>query len=497
MAKKVKKVIVNNKKSEQLSESDKSFVQNMISNEVVSRTTLLNKLIDDRRDIDDECGYPKSINTDQYRLLYDREGIATRVVEIFPQESWSDDPMIIENEDISNTVFEEEWIRIERKKNLYSYMMKVDEISGIGRFGIILLGINDGKKLNEPVEGINEMGEKVGNSAYELIYLRAFDESVLKIVSCENNTTNPRYGKPTMYSVTFEESTASSKNGSASGTVKETGKEVMVHWTRCIHIADNRKSSEVYGVPRMQTLFNRLYDLRKIMGGSGEMFWKGGFPGYSFEMDPNAKVPTDDENTAITEQITSYANGLQRYLRLQGITVNSLQPQVADPKTHVEVQLEIISIAMGIPKRVFMGSEQAKLASEQDIENWNKRVKRRQNKYLSPYVVRPLIDRLITFGALPEIEDYQIVWPDLASPSEKDKSEVLKAKVEAFAKYVAGSVDMLIPPEVFFKMFVGLDEAEINEIKSQAKLLQRELEEEQEDLVSEDNTMEEEDNEDE
>jgi len=466
-----------------LSESDKNFVKNMVSNEVVSRSALLNKLIDPRRDIDDECGYPKSITTDMYRLLYDREGIATRVVQIFPEESWADDPRIIENEDTDNTEFEEAWAQVERDKNLNFYMMKADELSGIGRFGIILLGINDGKELNKPVEGINERGERTGNQNYELLYLRAFDESVLKIEACENDVTNPRYGKPIMYSVTFEENTASSKNGGDLGSVKSTGKEIKVHWTRCIHIADNRKSSEVYGIPRMQSLFNRLYDLRKIMGGSGEMFWKGGFPGYAFEMDPNAKSPTDEENTAITEQITSYANGLQRYLRLQGISVNSLNPQVAEPKAHVDVQLEIIAIAMGVPKRIFMGSEQAKLASEKDIENWNKRVKRRQNKYLSPYVVRPLIERLIAFGILPEVENYFIEWPDLATPSERDKAEVLKAQVEAFSKYVGGNVDMLIPPEVFFKMFMGLSEAEIKEIMDQAEERQKEFEEEQAELM--------------
>ena len=34
----------------------------------------------------------------------------------------------------------------------------------------------------------------------------------------------------------------------------------------------------------MQRSYNRLLDARKILGGSGEMFWRGGFPGYSFEV---------------------------------------------------------------------------------------------------------------------------------------------------------------------------------------------------------------------
>lgn len=279
-----------------------------------------------------------------------------------------------------------------------------------------------------------------------------------------------------MYSIAFE-------------TTSNT-KEENVHWTRVIHIADNRKSSEVYGVPRMQTLFNRLYDLRKITGGSAEMFWKGGFPGYAFEMDPQAKALTTAQMDDLRDQITDFANGLQRYLRLQGIKVNSLDVQMADPKAHVDIQLEIIAIAMSVPKRIFMGAEQAKLASTKDTESWNKRIKKRQHKYLTPYVVREVIDRLIAFGVLPEPEKYDVEWPDLNTPSDADKADVLKTLTEALAKYMAANVDQLIPPEIFLKKFMGMNEDEIKEIMDMVEERVKEFEEEQAEL----NKEEEEDN---
>jgi hypothetical protein len=117
-------------------------------------------------------------------------------------------------------------------------------------------------------------------------------------------------------------------------------------------------------------------------------------------------------------------------------------------------------------------------------------------KYLTPYVVRQLIDRLIAAGTLPEPKEYSVVWPDLAAPSDKDKAEVLKAYMEAFSKYVAGQVDMLIPPEVFFKMFVGLDADEIKEIISQAEERQEEFDEEQEELMGDEDEETQEDEED-
>lgn len=454
-----------------LSQGDKAQLFNVMANASLMRSTLLNKLIDPRRDIDDECGYPKELTTEQYKLMYDREAVATRVVSVYSEESWVVDPMVQENEEPEETDFEEAWRELEAERNLYSYMMKADELSGIGRFGIMLLGYDDGLSLDKPVTGLDDRGEPTGNAENELLFVRVFSEAEVTVKALEKDMRNPRYGKPTMYSVSFE--TVSKTRDANIGELKtKISQEQQVHWTRVIHVADNRKSSEVFGVPRMQTLFNRLYDIRKIAGGSGEMFWKGGFPGYAFEMDANARPLTTTQKETLTEEIAAYANGLQRYLTLQGIEAKSLNPQMGDPKDHVETQLELIAIGLGIPKRVFMGAEQAKLASSQDAISWNKRVSRRQNKYLSPYLIRPLIDRLVATGVLPEPEEYKVVWPDLDAPSDKDKAEVLRTEVEAFSKYVAGGVDALIPEEIFLKMFAGLTSEQVEEIK--AAVLQRE-----------------------
>ena len=472
--------------------ADKRAVREMIGNASIARATLLNKLIDPRRDIDQECGYPKELSTAQYKLMYDREGLATRVVSLMPEESWSSDPDIIETEDGEETEFEKAFSVLDLKIQIWSYLAKVDEISGIGRFGILLLGFDDGLDLNLPVEGVDERGEKTGKAAHKLLFLRAFDESVVSVKSVEQDRTNPRFSMPTVYSIKFENLAVSRSD--AGQTTMSTGQELQVHWSRIIHVADNRKTSEVYGIPRMQVVFNRLFDLRKIVGGSGEMFWKGGFPGYAFEMDANARKPTEDELTTLRQSIDDYSNGLQRYLNLQGVSTKSLTSQVADPKGHVDVQLELVAITMGVPKRVFMGSEQAKLASTQDAKSWNKRITRRQKKYITPYIIRPLIDRLVATGALPEPKEYDVVWNDLNALSEMEQAEILAKQIEAMAKYVTGGVDMLIPPEEFLTIFAGLPADQVKLIMDAALKRQEEQAAEEEERMAEEAAVIEEEN---
>jgi hypothetical protein len=50
-----------------------------------------------------------------------------------------------------------------------------------------------------------------------------------------------------------------------------------VYWSRILHVADNRKTSEIFGIPRLQVVYNNVIEVKKISGSSGEMFYKGAY----------------------------------------------------------------------------------------------------------------------------------------------------------------------------------------------------------------------------
>lgn len=420
----------------------------LMQSALLSRQALLEKLMGGKeKEINKECGYPSTISITEYKAQYDREGIAARVVDIYPTESWQEDPEVVEGMEGDETEFEKAWDKLVEQHNLYHYLALADELSGIGRFGILFLGINDGMQLDKPVAGVGLNGEPIGSPTWKLMYLRALDESCVKIKNVEKDQKNPRFGAPTLYQLTFK-----SEEGQADQVLD-------VHWHRCIHLADNRVNSEVYGRPRMQNVFNRLYDLRKVLGGSGEMFWKGGFPGLSFEVNPD-QTDVDFDEDSIKEQVQKYDRGLQRYLAIQGVQAKSLAVQVADPSKHVETALRAIAITIGCPFRIFLGSEQAQLASGQDVKSWNKRVKKRQHKYVGPFVIKPFVDRLLAMGILPAIgeEGYKVVWPDLGAPGDEEKADIGKKRTEALVSYVGSGLSTLIPPMEYFTLILGMED---------------------------------------
>jgi len=437
------------KKKEGLSRNEKMAITSMVvQNATTLRRRTIATLLNPGLDIDYECRYPTDITISDYKRMFTREGVAARVVSIYPEECWSLPPTIFEDEKTEETAFEKAWRDLQRERNVYHYLQRADILSGIGEFGLLLLGIDDGKALSKPVVGLNNKGKQVGKPKYKLLYLKPFDQSAITIDKKEDDLASPRYGLPVLYNIKFEN--PSKTNAS---------RDVKVHWTRVLHLADGRLSSDTLGTPRMKNVYNRLLDVRKITSGSGEMFWRGGYPGMNYEIDPEVASQWDTAaKESFQEEIKDYADGMQRYIALAGVKAKSMAPQIADPKGHVDVQVGQIALALGVPMRVFMGSEEGKLASGQDAKAWYKRVAKRRVEYVMPMIIRVFIDRMIIFGILPPPERYDATWPDLEAPSDLDKAKVALSKTEAFVKYVVGEVDLLIPPKEYMMEVWGFNE---------------------------------------
>lgn len=419
----------------------------LMENAYTLRRELIQKMLNDTRDIDLECGYPSAIKINDYATMFDRNGVGTRVVKLWPEECWNVIPEIVEDEK-NETSFEKKWKELDKKFHISDYLYRIDVLSGIGRFGVLLLGVNDGKKLSEPLDKKN----------CELIYLKPLSEYVVTVKDKEKEATSPRFGLPTRYALKTEAVDGEMNAG-----------ETEVHWTRVIHVADNRGVSETFGTPRLEPVYNYVLDLKKTLGGSAEMFWKGGFPGYAFEATPERTDPlTTEEKAALREEFLNFSNKLQRYIALVGVTAKSMTPQIADPQPQFSTQLKAMCVTLGVPYRVFMGTEESKLAGSQDDKRWNRRVSKRQNSYLTPRLVRPLVDRLIELGVLPEAE-YEVKWPSLEELDPKEASEVAKNKTEAMTKYAAAGVEAVMGPRHFLTLVLGFTDDEADDITKEAE----------------------------
>lgn len=494
-------------------------VTELMTNMLLSRQALISKLTDPRRDIDKECGFPQSIDLAVYRQYYEREALAQRVVNLYPSDCWSMDPEVYESDDPNEeTDFEQAFKDLNEQFNIFHYCHRVDELSGIGHYGVLFLGFDDGQKLDQPVKGLDERGGITGtvstSPTTRLLYIRVLDQLLAPISELETDPTNPRFGQAKYYNLKLlptDEFSEGQSMGAALAASMPTGTtltDLRVHWSRVIHVADNCKSNIILGTPRMRPVFNNLYNCKKILGGSAEMFWQGGFPGYSFEVNPEIANEVEMDVKSVREEFFRFTNSLQRYLAIQGVTAKSLAPQIASPKESLMAQLQAIAIANECPLRILIGSEQAQLASGQDMRSWNKRLSRRNEKHCSPSIIKPLVQRLQAVGVLPrtvprdvdkkagaaEMELKQanqqppqkrqpvrnadapdqrlgpikVYWPDLNTLSDTEKADVALKKTQAMAQYVSGGVNTFYPEAPYLINVLGEDKRIVDKVLEQA-----------------------------
>jgi len=388
-------------------------------------------------DIDEALDYPVEITYYDYLHRYKRQDLAHRVIKAPVAATWRYEPDIYESTE-EDTKFEKDFDELKNKLNLFYYLYKVDLIANIGRYGVLFLGFDDAEDVSKEVKRANN-----------LLYVSPIVEPKANILTWDKDIKSPRYGLPELYQINLSA-------GSNQISTK------IVHWSRLIHLAENSLDNEIYGLPRLEAVYNRLIGLEKLAGGSPEMYWRGARPGYTAQAIDNGIV-NETQLNELKEQLSDFVNNLQRWLYVEGLNIQSLSPQVVSPKDHVDVQLQLISAASRIPIRILIGSERGELSSNQDERAWLSYIDERREEVGERSLLRPLIDRLISVNVLSTPKDgYHVEWPAAVVLSEKDKAEIGKIHTEALSMYVnsIGASD-LVPPEVFLKRELGMSDAEI------------------------------------
>jgi len=439
------------------------------SSELTNRASLAARLgyqYGGDRNIYEALGYPTTMSYDDYASRYSRQDIARAVINRPVQYTWKGPLVITEVGDDEDTALEKAWKTLEKDLKLKSKFVRVDKLASVGTYGVLLLGFGD-------VAAKEGWEKPASGDTRELLYVKPLGEGNAKIASYVSTPSDKRFGLVETYDITLSNPGSDSKS------------TFVAHWSRVLHITRELEESEVEGVPVMKSVWNRLMDLEKIVGGSAEMFWRGARPGYQAVADDQHHIGATLE-ADLQDQIDEYENNLRRMLVLEGVEMKALEQQVSDPSKHVDVQIQMISAETGIPKRILTGSERGELASSQDESSWFGVIQTRREEHAEANIIRPFVDMCIEYKILPKpsTEEYQVEWLDLFAPSDKDKAEVGKIRADALKAYAADPLaQMIMPPEAFFELFLGLNEDQREKVM---EMFEKAVDEEQKRIAEED-----------
>lgn len=408
---------------------------------------LLGKSFGGKRDLYKVFGYPTKLRAEDFYSVYLRNDIAQRIIKAYPQATWRDAPEVTSE----NESFGEDFQALYKKHKLANYFERADRLSSIGHFGLLLMGFQDGKSIAEPLE----------KGDHPLIYLTPYGEQNITVTQWNMDSQSPRYGLPETYSV---------QTGNPLGGKRSSTKSRNVHHSRVLHIAEMLDEDEVYGVPRLMAIYNRIRDLEKVVGGSSEMFWLAANKGLAFKADADAEF--DDDGQDVKDQAEEYQHELRRFMTLQGVDIQELGSNVADPSNNVNVLVDLISGTTGIPKRILLGNEAGELASSQDETNWNARVDERRNTFAAPMMVRPFIDKMVMTGNLPDPSGgITVSWDEADALSEKEIAEIQKIRSETIDR-ISRAIPNFPQNELVTLFYPDKTEEEIQTIMSETPIEQ-------------------------
>jgi len=430
--------------------------ENTVSGSLVERQRLMQVLgmsYSGERNLYEALGYPQTLQFQDYAGRYSRQDIAKAIIDRPAKATWQGAVGIEESSAQEITELEKQWKELDNRLGLKTRFSRVDKLSAIGCYGILLLGLDDVKKPEDwqkpPVKG------------RKLMYVKPYSEGTARIITYEEDSSNERFGQPLMYEIKTSQSRGST------GTSSPVYINRIVHHSRVIHIIDDVLEDDVMGIPKLEVVYNRLMDLEKIIGGDAEMFWRNARPGYQGKVDKDYTM-TDPAKEALKEQISEYEHNLRRMLVNEGVTYEALQQMVHDPMNHVDIQIQMIATVTGIPKRILTGTERGELSSQQDASEWRSYVQGRRDDHAEPHIVRPFINRCIELGILPKPvkEDYKILWSDLYAMSKAEKVKIGMDRSTALKNYTGTPMaEAVIPPEGFLEFFLGLEDSEIEYLK--------------------------------
>lgn len=422
------------------------------------------------RDLYTVFGYKKTLTYADYLGKYIRGDIARRIIDAYPQATWARG-VEVDGGDAFNTAWEE----LAKDHKLWTYFERLDKLCGLGHYSIMVMGYGD-KDMTKPApKGAN------------LLFVTVHSEATAVIHSLVTDPTNERFGLPELYEIDLVDPTQV-QLGIQTPAKSEVNTKLKVHYSRVLHVVEGNLEDDVFGVPRMSPIYNKLDDLDKVVGGSAETYWLVANRGMHVDVDKDMEMDADDEDN-LSDELLEYQHELRRFIRTRGVKVKSLGSETPSPKASFETIISVISGATGIPQRILLGSEAGHLASEQDRANWADRIEERRSDFAEPIVLRPFITMMVATGVLPEPSNLEIKWAPAFTMSPLESAMVMAQKGRALAnmtKQYEQSQALITPVEA--RGLLGF------EGEAPARIVIEAVEDEEDDIVQTDEEKDEDEN---
>lgn len=359
---------------------------------------------DTLHDIYLDFGYPASLDFFNLWNMYRRFGIAQNVVDLPVEMSWMRPPTI---ESETDQQFNREIEKLIEQVSLFQRLKGLDTRQRVGRYAGMFMRVRDNLTPDRPIEG-----KLPGLGA--LMQMVPLYEGQLEVLEIDDDPTSERYTLPETYQ--FKGSGAGSRN-------EKSAASFVVHHSRVVPAAEGADNGGIYGIPALESCYNSLLDLRKIIGGGAEGFYKNAAQSIIFDLKDASSAKSNAEILKkFNEHYDDFArNRSRRAIWTPGMDAKALNSELITPKDFFNNALNDVSASSKIPATLIIGQQTGRLASQEDSRGFLSNINSRNENFVSE-MTGDVIDWCMEWGILP-IAEYTIEWDDLLSLSDAERLE--------------------------------------------------------------------------
>jgi len=347
-----------------------------------------------------DYGYPGELTFSNYWNMYRRFGVAKNVVELPIDTGWSSAPTI-EGPGRFLTEFE----KLDKRVKVWNRLKGLDTRQRVGRYAGMFMRVRDGVKPNQPIES------KLSGEA-SLLEMMPLYESQLEVIESEKDPNSDDFGQPTM--LRYRQTVQGSRNEEASDTID-------IHPSRVVFASEGADNGWIYGIPALESVYNSLMDLRKVIGGGAEGFYKNAAQSIVFDLKDGASaIAYQDKLDKFNDEYDEFTrNRSRRSMWTPGMTATTLDSSLVSPKEFFEAALNDVAAGSKIPATILIGKQTGRMASEEDSSQFLSVVQSRRENFMLEMILN-VIDWLIRYGILSSAE-YEVIWDDLLARSDEEK----------------------------------------------------------------------------
>lgn len=388
-----------------------------------------------------DFGYPAKLTFNNYWNMYRRFGIAKNVVELPVDTGWVTPPTIEGSDSLTKEID-----KLINDFKMWQRVKGLDKRQRVGRYAGMYMRVKDNKKPSEPIEG-------QFNGLASLVEMMPLYESQLEVKESNKDPQSEEYGNPILYE--YSGSVEGDRN-------EEINNTLTIHASRIIIASEDADAGWIYGVSSLESVYNSLMDLRKVIGAGAEGFYKNAAQNIVFELKDAASAKNNAELlNKFNDHYDEFShNRFRRAMWTPGLQATVLNSELTNPKEYFMVALNDVAAGSKIGATILIGQQTGKLASTEDSNNFLSTIQSRRMNFMTD-LVADVIDWMMNTGILKK-EEYEIQWDDLLARSDVEKMVSAKEMAETNNKqFLSGQSVPFSPEEI--REAAGFDPEEMPE----------------------------------